>query len=354
MSSLGSAMFISLFIYIVAFLFSRLTNNQVLESQAKAEIAELLSFFIVYLILFIFIQSLEMEHLLKLTADFVGKRVDATSSLDLSKSLEELANLKLDDINDNITFLMDKHNNLTKALTKYSLVQANFPFFSSPGGLFSPGSFGDIKELGNPASSDANIAYSPCRGLTVITSFLSYLGFSISLSVMAVQFQRVLLSIFSTESAVVVLLFVGFLLRSNPITRAIGSLFLALALSLTSILPFVVLVGNHVVSITYQQLSFLSRANDFYNELEPHLSLGAAVCLTSKAKNYASQIAGLFNDSLAIETIGLIASFPFNVMLAQAIVLLSFVSLVGGISKAFKAEISPYVIGRLTYYLSGG
>lgn len=332
--------------------------------------------------------------------NFAGKGNEGTSSYDLVYSpgdtptpdmLIEAAKRSLTRLEEGISEITNENIDYVKRTSMLASKTFTVAILSTGGSVSSPddnpseGTTPGIRDSFNSIynqipSSDTFITLPVCKGYSVPLSIVGNYSPYIGTSILAVYFQRILLSLLSSEGAVSAMLAIGFLLRSNPFTRGAGAFFIALGLSMYSILPFSILIINdsvnaffssYVSSSTNNLLTLVSDSNEafkdqvenFYESITPSPVRGERVNDIFSGVGLALQLSGCHygNDiepnMLLLSTLtidkrpNVMLVFLFMVILAQALSLLAFVSITGGLAKAFGEEISPYVIGRLTRYL---
>ncbi len=349
--------------YSLMFMIGKALQNSSLIIISRNEFFEYVLFLALFVALTSFLFSDVANNLFGLLADYINKKIggatiysyttgaNASRNALISSSLLVLdynAGVLSDILNAHSSFLRDASAmaSLTSQVSFLSSTSIEFPRSSDPE------SSGIRGFLSNPAA-DAGASLSPCTAYNAVIRPMSGFSYFLGIAYMALEFQRFLIEQLSSQEAITVLLAIGIILRANPITRGGGAFFLALAIGLYSIMPFSILVSNAVVNTYFTgQAAIQNQINSFYNSIKVELSGVEALvfpCPNSKLTSYLSKVKNAITSSGSV-----ISSFVFFVILAQGITLLTFVSIVGGIAKILGAEISPFIIGRLTYYISGG
>ncbi len=370
--SLGPVLVIPFIVMIMVYMFAYATQNNSLLMLIRGEVTEYILFLILFGVLSSFIFSDFSNNLLGFTANYIHQQITGspggpyTAPSNSGEAHDKLMDTAYSTLNNNrngIISILHENAEYLRDISVLSSATQSVSFLSST-------SFKDLKteEVANfvkgvnPAA-DAMVSFSSCSGynaaLRSMSGFSTYLG----IAIMAIKFQELLVRILASDGAVTAMLAIGILMRANPLTRSVGAFFLALGLGLYSIMPFAVIVSNDVVYSFFSQppagsgfLPLNTAITSFYSSYPVGISISYSLgsisidCNPLAIQHYLEAL----KDMMKTPQAGTISNFLFSVILAQGITLLTFVSIIGGISKAFGAEISPFVIGRLTTYLSGG
>ncbi len=384
LTGMAPVIMIPLIFMALVYAYSKGSDNASLSSLVTTEISEYIVFIILFLVFYSFITSsliidilgyLEDTVYVKVRTDlsipsssplykssYIEEKGTKTASQAILLSASKKAIDRVENILKDATLRQIRYLKETAAVSSIT-TEATFLSASSP----PEKGTGDKISKKNYAAS-AQISIPSCKGYYSASVFFDSSSFLIGSALMAVKFQRLLIDLLSSDRAVSVILAIGFLLRSNPATRGMGAFFLALGLGLYVILPYSILIMNDLVYLYFHNpVTQTTLYNNFLNSAGIPIKNGISL-------SEISNTIGLLGSGRAIRTVmcsppvttsylnflgsesvmsraSVLSSFAFNTILSQALVLLTFVSIVGGIAKAFGAEISPYVIGRLTYYL---
>ena len=359
--NLGSVLVIPIIVIMAVYMFAYATQNQSLIALARSEISDYIIFLVLFAVLSSFVFSDFANDLLGFTANYVHEKLSSSSSNPYSKpasgsSHSALITSALNSLDSNRGILNDILNNHSQYLRKISILSSishtvSFLSATSAEGIKNKEIADKIKT--EVPSADAQVTFSSCSGYSSVVNVMSGLASYLGMAIMAIKFQELLIEVLSSDIAVNALLAIGILLRANPITRNAGAFFLALGLGLYYIMPFSILIANDAVYSYYHEVKGIGNAiQSFYADIDTgynDLTGTAFICYPGKIRSYLSSL----ENQIKGDNANMISSFIFFVILAQGITLLTFVSIVGGISKVFGAEIGPYIIGRLTVYLSG-
>lgn len=389
--------FVFIGIAVFVWMFAYITSNEQLIMLVKSELSEFIVFSIMFVVILEIANSGYLTFILGNISEFVYDKIANTSPSTYSSSfpptgysatspssLISSAQISLEknkvllsvifsnhlDFSEKISMKSSMGSSIGGALSGKPELALDLGFLSAGVAEKYTGGYGKADEavgnlVGKSLSASSVTSLNFCSGFAFANPLMGEISTLVNQGFMGIFFQKALLENLASPIAITVILAVGFILRAIPFSRGAGALILAVGVSLYVIMPFSILIMNDAINGFYEKAvpnsgssapyenSFSNYVDSKYNLMDNDLGpgitsfAGGPACKASDSNAFLRKL----QNKLVGGSFDYMLSFPFMVILAQALSLLGFVSITGGIAKIFGAEISPFIIGRLIQYL---